>query len=96
MMSSSVYESFYFTGKYVGYRPIVLLDSGEYEIAIKRAEQFEKETAWPGMINVSPLYMLNPASIERTFVERVKMARHKQRRKSIVRQLLDVAVVLSK
>lgn len=95
-MYNNCYKSFQFTGQYVGYRPVVLLDSGEYEVAVKRAEVFEKETAWTGMINASPLYMLNPASVGRTFAQRVKMARHKQRRKSIVRQLLDVAVALSK
>lgn len=96
MMYNNGYKSFQFTGQYVGYRPVVLLDSGEYEVAVKRAEVFEKETAWTGMINASPLYMLNPASVERTFAQRVKMARHKQRGKSILRQFVDVAVALSK
>lgn len=95
-MYNNGYKSFQFTGQYVGYRPVVLLDSGEYEVAVKRAEVFEKETAWTGMINASPLYMLNPASVERTFAQRVKMARHKQRGKSILRQFVDVAVALSK
>ena len=92
-MYNNHYESVLFTGRYIGYRPVVLLNSGEYEIAVKRAEEFEELAAWRGEINVSPIYMLNPASVERTFAQRVKMARHKQRRKSIVRQLLDVAVV---
>lgn len=96
MMYNNGYKSFYFTGQYIGYRPVVLLNSGEYEIAVKRAEEFEEVASWRGEINVSPIYMLNPTSLERTFSQRVKMARHKQRRKSIVRQLLDVAVVLSK
>lgn len=95
-MYDNGYKSFYFTGEYTGYRPVVLLDSGEYEIAVKRAEAFEKETAWTGAINASPLYLLNPKSVERTFAQRVKMARHKQRRKSILRQLMDVAVELRK
>lgn len=95
-MYDNHYASFQFTGKYVGYRPIVLLDSGEYEVAMKRAEQFEEETAWTGAINASPFYMLNPKSTERTFAQRVKMARHKQRRKSIVQQFWDVADALRK
>ena len=95
-MYNNGYRSFQFTGRYIGYRPIVLLNSGEYEIATKRAEQFEEIAAWRGEINVSPIYMLNPASVERTFAQRVKMARRKQRRKSILRQLMDVAVALSK
>ena len=95
-MYDNHYTSFQFTGRYVGYRPVVLLDSGEYEVAVKRTEEFEEIAVWRGEINVSPIYMLNPASVERTFAQRVKMARHKQRRKGILRQLMDVAVALSK
>lgn len=95
-MYDNHYASFQFTGRYVGYRPVVLLDSGEYEVAVKRTEEFEEIAVCRGEINVSPIYMLNPASVERTFAQRVKMARHKQRRKSILRQLMDVAVALSK
>lgn len=95
-MYDNHYESFFFTGQYIDYRPVVLLDSGEYEIAVKRSEEFEELAAWRGEINVSPIYMLNPASVERTFAQRVKMARHKQRRKSIVQQFWDVADALRK
>jgi hypothetical protein len=95
-MYDNHYESFFFTGQYIDYRPVVLLDSGEYEIAVKRSEEFEELAAWRGEINVSPIYMLNPASVERTFAQRVKMARHKQRRKSIFQRFWDVADALRK
>lgn len=95
-MYNNGYRSFQFTGRYIGYRPIVLLDSGEYEVATKRVEQFEEIAAWRDEINISPIYMLNPTSLERTFAQRVKMARHKQRRKNILRQFMDVADALRK
>ena len=48
-MYNNHYESFLFTGRYIGYRPVVLLNSGEYEIAVKRAEEFEELAAWRGV-----------------------------------------------
>lgn len=95
-MYNNHYESFFFTGHYIGYRPIVLLDSGEYEVATKRAEQFEEIAAWRDEINISPIYMLNPTSLERTFSQRVKMARRKQSKKNILHQFMDVAAALRK